>query len=333
MYRGFKVFLHKDRPLNGMTAVNLVLEGTEWQLLAEHLAYEVYRRAGSPAPWSDFARVWVDGRLSGYHLVVERPNRSFLRRHERDDRGNLYKLLWYGDDLVQQHDKKTNTQAGHEDLLEVVQQLQRTTGDEQWKLIQERFNVEQVATYFAVNTVLSHWDGFFNNYYTYHDAKGTKKWEMYPWDQDKTWGYHDSLMPNEVFFDMPLTFGMIGDRPPAAGPGEGGFGPWGSGPEWWRPPGHFSGPLLANPHFRRVYLAKVRDILERVYTPEVFFPLIDATAARLKEDVLIRARARGEDAATGMRTLAQSLEQFKAHIQKRRAFLLAQPELREGEAS
>jgi hypothetical protein len=34
-------------------------------------------------------------------------------------------------------------------------------------VIQDNFNVNQVATYFAVNMVLSHWDGYFNNYFTY----------------------------------------------------------------------------------------------------------------------------------------------------------------------
>ena len=53
-------------------------------------------------------------------------------------------------------------------------------------------------------------------------------------------------------------------------------------------PQDFSGPLLANPQFRRIFLARTKEILERVYTPEVYFPLIDATADRLREDVTLR---------------------------------------------
>jgi hypothetical protein len=343
MYRGFKVFLHKDRPLNQMTAVNLVLEGSEWSLLAEALAYDLYRTAGSAAPEAEFVRVWVDGRLDGYHLLVERPNRAFLRRNGIDDRGDLYKLLWYGRDLVDQHEKKTNTRSGgHNDLVALVGRLRKTSGDAQWKVIQENFNVDQVATYFAVNMILSHWDGFFNNYFTYHDTRGTGKWEIYPWDQDKTWGYHDALGDNDdVFFDLPLTFGMAGDRPPraASGPAASGrpelSGPFAmGGPMWWRPAGHFSGPLLANPRFRKVFLLRTRELLERVYTPEAFFPRIDAMADRLKEDVVLRAKARGEDADAGTRALARNVELFKAHLVKRREFLLRQPELRAaGDAS
>jgi hypothetical protein len=281
--------------------------------------------------------VWVDGKLAGHHLMIERPNRSFLRRNKIDDGGNLYKVLWMGRDVIGQHEKRTNERGNHDDLLAVIDRLSKTAGDPdaQWKVIQEKFDVEQVATYFAVNAVLSHWDGFFNNYFPYHDTK-RGKWMMIPWDQDKTSGYYDGLPDDQVFFDMPLTYGMEGDRPPGAqgdagpGRGRGGFGGGRGrgGGNWWRPGGHFSRPLLANPHFRKVFLAKTRDVLERVYTPEVFFPLIDQTAARLGPDAAIRAKVRGEDDAAGARLLARDAQLLKDHLTKRRQFLLGQEELR-----
>ena len=60
----------------------------------------------------------------GYHLMVEQPNASFLRRNQRDPDGNLYKLLWYGRDLVGQHEKKNNPETGHTDLVALVRSLQ-----------------------------------------------------------------------------------------------------------------------------------------------------------------------------------------------------------------
>ena len=322
--RGFKVFFHKDHTLDGMASVNLAFEGSEWSLMAETLAYDVYRRAGSPAPLSEFVRVWVDGKLAGHHLMIERPNRSFLRRNKIDDGGNLYKMLWTGRGAVGQHEKRTNEQGNHDDLLAVIDQLAKTANDPdaQWKVIQENFDVEQVATYFAVNMVLSHWDGFFNNYFPYHNTKNNK-WMMFPWDQDKTWGYYDGLPDDQVFFDMPLTFGMEGDRPPGAQGG--GRGP--RGPMWWRPGGYFSRPLLANPHFRKVFLAKTRDVLERVYTQDTCFPLIDQMATRLSQDSAIRTKLRGEDEAAGARLLARDAQLLKDHLTKRRQFLLEQKEL------
>jgi hypothetical protein len=320
--RGFKIFFNEDRPFRGMRSLNMIFEGSEWSLLAEALAFDLYRRSGSPAPFTEFVRLWLDGRMVGYHLAVERINASFLRRNEIAGGGNLYKMLWTGRDVVGQHEKKTNKHLGHDDVLSITDRLGKTSGDEQWKLIQEDFNVDQVAIYFAVNMVLSHWDGFFNNYFPYHDTKNGK-WEMYPWDQDKTWGYYDGLPDDQVFFDMPLTFGMAGDRPP--GNSGGGFGP--RGPMWWRPGGHFSRPLLANPRFRKVFLARTREILEKTYTKEVYFPLIGTMAKSLEEDVRLRAEATGRSADAGTQEFARNVELLKTHLIKRREFLLEQEEI------
>lgn len=329
--RGYKVYFHKDRTLGEISAANLVFEGSERFLLAEALSYDVYRRAGNAACLTEFVRVWVNGRLEGYHLMVERPNKSFLRRNNIRDDGNLYKVTWFARDIVGRYEKRTNTQTDHEDLLAIIEKLEEAKGEEQWKVIQEEINVHQMATFFAVNMVLSDWDGFFNNYFVYHDIHGTKKWEIYPWDRDKTWGHYDGIREGEVFFDMPLTYGMEGDAPPGARDGRGGGGFWGPfggaefggpGASWWRRGGEFSRPLLANPQFRKVYLSRLKEILETVYTPEIYFPLIDSMADRLREDVRLAAEAYGKDPESGTRILARNVESLKTHLVKRRQFLL-----------
>lgn len=173
---------------------------------------------------------------------------------------------------------------------------------------------------------LSHWDGFFNNYFAYHDQGG--KWEMYPWDQDKTWGFYDGLPEGEVFVNMPLTFGMEGDRPPGWSkdrPAPKGFG--GESP-WWRPGGCFSKPLLANSEFRRVFLARTRELLDTVYTEEVFFPIIDELGKRLREEVRLRAGAGKQNPDEAMERFEGNLRSLRQHLTLRRKFLLSQEELK-----
>jgi hypothetical protein len=324
---GYKVRFQKGEALKGMSTINLIFEYNDRFVLAEPLAYEVYRRAGNAAELTDFVRLWIDGKLLGYYLLVEQPNRAFLRRNKLSDDGNLYKILWYNRGVVGQHEKKTNFASGHEDLLQLIESLEKVKGADQWEVIKKHFNVEQVINYFAVNTCLSHWDGFFNNYFTYHDPE-KKKWEMYPWDQDKTWGFYDGIRRGEVFHDMPLTFGMEGDVPPGwpkDRPPPRGFGGRSS---WWRPGGYFSKPLLANPEFRRHYLARTKEILETVYTEETFFPVIDRMGERLKEEVRVRAEVTQEDPDRASERLQENLQSLKDHLVKRRKFLLEQDELR-----
>lgn len=333
---GYKVRLGRNRSLRGITTLNIINEGSVGFALAELAAYELYRRVGNPTPQSEMVRLVVDGRVLGYHLAFEQPNKGFLRRNGIDDRGNLYKIQWMGRSLVDQHEKKTRLGAGHDDLIAVVEALGSTRDEAQWEVIQENFNVPEVANYFAVNTALSHWDGFFNNYFTYHDSEGSGKWELYPWDQDKSGGYYDGLPPGETFFDMPLTFGMEGDAPPGSqgrqggGPGFGMFGGppgFGGGAMWWRAGGHFSRPLLANPGFRRVFLLQVRDIAENVFTEEAFFPYLDRLRDTLLPEAVIRAEALGNDPSRDIQDVEQGILDLKNHLTKRRQFLLSQKEI------
>jgi hypothetical protein len=317
---GYRVHFHRDRPLKGMTSVNVIFEYNDRFVLAEPLAFELYRRVGNAACVTDFVRLTLNGHPMGYHLLFEQVNGSFLRRNHRNPDGDLYKILWYGSGVEAQHEKQNHPERDHSELVKLVQSLERTKEDEQWQVIQKHFNVEQVINYFAVNTVLSHWDGFFNNYFAYHDRTGTGKWEMYPWDQDKTWGFHDSI-PNQVFFDMALTFGMQGDRPPGGGE------PVVNPRHWWRPGGYFSKPLLANPEFRKRFLQRTRQILDDIYSEEKFFPVIDALGARLRPEIPIRAAARNEEPAKAMERFEGNIASLKEHLVKRRKFLLDQPEL------
>ncbi len=334
---GYKVRFHKDRELSfpaserpapvDLRTINLLFEENPRFVLAEHLGYAVYERAGAPSPFSDHVRVIFDGDTVGYYLVVEQVNRAFLRRHGRDDNGDLFKILWYERGVENKHEKKTNPSTGHKELIELIEALESTKGDEQWELIAEKFNVPEMSGYFVASMCTSNWDGFFNNYFTYHDTGGTGKWEMYPWDEDKTWGFYDGIGRDHVFVDMPITFGMTGDVPPGRSEAPRGFGFGGRTP-WWRGPGYFSGPLLANPTFRLRFLQRLVGFTSVVYTEGIFGPIIDGLEERLEDEVAIRARATGEDEERALTEFQHNLKSLRRHLRERREFLLAQPELR-----
>ena len=311
---GQKVHLHKDRTLRGMTTVGIIFEG-ESAVVVEPLAYEVYRRSGMAAEESFPVRLVLNGKPSGHSLLIEQPNQNFLRRNRVKDGGNLYKLLWFGQGVTGQHEKHSHRHGGHDDLITLVDGLEKVSALEQWNYIRSHFEVDQVATYFAVNMVLSHWDGFFNNYFTYHDVNGTGKWSMYPWDQDSTWGLRAMQAGDSVFTRMPLTFGMNGDTPV-------------EGAGWWRGPGWFSGPLLANPEFRKVFLAQTRRILDTVYTEAVMGPVIDRLENQLLPEVRARAQQERQDPEEAVRALRSDIARVREHLRERRRFLLDQPELK-----
>lgn len=318
---GYKIEFQPDRPWQGLRAVNLILEGSPRYLLSEPLAFELYRRAGVPSPATDHVRLWLDQHALGCHLVVEQPNRAFFRRLGQDPDGNLYKLLWYGDGVAGQHEKKTNPDTGHADLLDVIDGLRKTEGLARWDFIRQHFDVDELAGYFAVSMCIQNWDGFFNNYYAYHDPRPGGKWQIIPWDQDKTWGDYDGASPAYDWHEMPLTYGMAGDKPPRRS----WLGGWpDAGAPWWRPPGWFSGPLLAEPHFREQFLARLRELCDTAFTEQTFGPAITALEQRIEPEVVYRASIERRDTEVALRRFRADIESFRGQLVNRRQFLLRQ---------
>ena len=316
---GLKVYFQKDRMLHGISTANLIFEGAPRWVLAEPLAYELYRLAGVPAELTEHVRLTLDGRPVGYFLLIEQPNKSFLARNGRGNDGDLFKLLWYGDGITGQHEKKINVPTGHADLVKLITGLKAQSGEAQWTFIKDNFNVEEVINYYAVNMCIQNWDGFFNNYYTYHDPK-TGKWEIYPWDEDKTWGDYDGASSSYDWYEMPLTMGMNGDRG-----GRGLFqfgGGMGFGGGWWRPPGFLSGPLLAKPKFRQQFLVRLREICTQVFTEEKMLPIINAMEERLEPEIRHRASLTGEDPQRALKSFHRDMQSFRNQVKHRREFIL-----------
>ena len=316
---GWKVRLTKDAPLAEATTWNVLFEGEPRWALSEALGYELFRRLGAPAPNTDFARVSYNGQTKGYFLMVEQANSSFLRRVGRDPDGNFYKLLWYGQGIVGQHEKKNNPATGHKDLLAAINGLNRTRGDAQWQFIQQNFNVETFANCYAGSMCIQNWDGFFNNYFAYHAPGKDGKWEIVQWDLDKTWGDFDGASSDYDWYTMPLNYGA--NQGGSSGPGRQmnfGFG------GWERPPGYFSGPLLANPEFRKQFLARLRVVLDTVFTEKDFLPAINALERRLEPEVRYRAQLTHGDPSGPLAEFKGNIESFRGQLKNRRKFLLSE---------
>src|SRR6266700_1495174 len=86
-------------------------------------------------------------------------------------------------------------------------------------------------------------------------------------------------------------------------------------------------PLLANPRFRKLFLARTRELLETVYSEEVFFPLVRQTGERLRDEVKVRAELQRQDPRWAAEHLRRNLDSLREHLTRWRKFLLDQPEI------
>ena len=330
---GYKVRLHKDRMIDGMKTINVLFEPDEKTCINEALAYDLYRAAGNATPRAGYLRLLIDGKLVGYHLWFEQANGAFLRHNDISDKGTLYKVTWQGSagaseftpedkrpterqDIVRRYDNISDPHDGYDDLIKLVVALEEAEGDEEkmWETIEKRFDVENVINYFAVNSLLSHWDGFFNNYYLYHDTR-RKKWMIFPFDQDSTWSQR--MGDVESLSRMPLNYG-------SSEAVRGGFGR--GGQMWWRDGGEISKPLLANPEFKKQFRARLKELAENVFNEEDFGARLSKAEELLKAEVTLRARARGTDEESAVESLGEIMDGLREHLQARRKFVLAELE-------
>jgi hypothetical protein len=53
----------------------------------------------------------VDGRPLGFHLLIEQPNKAFLRHIGMRADGNLHKCQWFGNGLIAQHETRRRRSA------------------------------------------------------------------------------------------------------------------------------------------------------------------------------------------------------------------------------
>ncbi len=316
---GYKVRLGKGQRLEGNSVINIVFDSVPRRLLNEPLAYEFHRRVGNPVYLSSHLRLSVDGNLIGYHYLFGQPNKTFLKQNGLSDSGNLYKAYWMGRGLTGRHVKKSNPHSGHDDLIKLVKDLEETKSDAdaQWELLQREFDVTQLVNHYAARMVLSDWDGFFNNYYLFHETGGKKKWSLFVWDEDKTWGDYDGMAENKLLYNLPSTYGADNDARPTNGEAF-----------WWRSGGYISRPVLANPHFRILYLSRVREILQTEFTEAKLFPLIDQYREKLRSEVELRAEATRKDSVRARQEFEENIASLKEFVTKRREWLLAQDEIR-----
>jgi hypothetical protein len=81
---------HADQKLRGLKALTLNNMVQDASMMAERLAYRVFREMGVPASRANHAQVYVNGVYFGVYANVETPNEDFLARWFENPDRNLY---------------------------------------------------------------------------------------------------------------------------------------------------------------------------------------------------------------------------------------------------
>ena len=175
--------------------------------VAEQLVYDLFRAANIPAARTALARVTVNGETFGIYVMRETYDVRWLAQYFEDPSGNLYETPGGPDDMVLE--LRTNERLDDTSDLATVVEVVETASDEEYRdAIEQLVDVDELLTYWAVEAVAAHWDGYAydvtapglvppparppgnpwpNNFYVYHDP-GTDKFVFIPHGADLALG-------------------------------------------------------------------------------------------------------------------------------------------------
>lgn len=134
----------------------------------------------------------------GIYTQVEQLNKTALKAHGLDNRGHLYKVNFcefyrYEDIIVLKDDPRYDIKKfeeilevkGDDDHSKLIRMLEKVNDFSVpiEEVLEEHFDIENVAYWMAFNLILGNVDTQSRNFYIY-SPQNTERWYIYPWDND-----------------------------------------------------------------------------------------------------------------------------------------------------
>jgi len=152
------------------------------------LTAEVGLDAGLPSPETFHMRVHQNGEFFSVALFVEQPDSDFLRRHDLDTSGALYKGGPGSNyDSRGPFEKKTRSHENKDDLQALLTGL-KLQGEALENFVFDHVNLPTQINFLAIACITQNIDATDKNHYLYRDTEGSGEWHMLPWDLDLTFG-------------------------------------------------------------------------------------------------------------------------------------------------
>ncbi len=177
-----------EQEFEGVSLMTLNNNDTDASLVKQHMAYELFRKAGIPAPRCNFARVTVNGEYLGIYSHVESVRKDFLKRHFTKASGNLYEgqISDFTEKGAGTFEAKTNAKkTDRSDLLKVTRALS-VPDDQLFDAVGKVIDLDDFYRYWAMECLIGFNDGYTgnqNNFFIYNDPASARI-KFIPWGAD-----------------------------------------------------------------------------------------------------------------------------------------------------
>jgi spore coat protein H len=267
----FKIDLNKyvkGQKIAGVSTLNLHNNLTDASWMNEVLAYRLYRDAGTPAPRTAYARVYVTvpGSMArtyqGLYSLVENVDTNFTDEYYKTQGGAIFKPVTttvFHDDgknwsaYNQIYDPKTEvTPAETGRVMEFANLVTRATDQVFAARFAEFLDVDAFARHMAVLVWIANPDSVLSqgqNFYLFLHPT-SKKFTFIPWDQDHSFGQFSPWRSPQSQQQLDIMH------------------PWSPGSFPVDGQGRFLERVFAQESFRRPYLATLAELTRTLAQPE-----------------------------------------------------------------
>ena len=184
-------------------------------------------------------------------------------------------------------EKKTNKKSDHSDLTQLIYDINHTPNEEFEAFVKNTFEYDKLVNMLALNMFLSNNSTYYHNYYLYHDLYNTSKWQMFPWDMDKTLSYYNW---------MPYTYHQTSS-------------------EWESDNPLVERAFLCQPIFNDIQ-KRVDELHENVLNNKKFTPTVDSLMVDLESIILKDTTDKIKSLNEKKKELQEFISRFSANASK-----------------
>ncbi len=198
--KSLKVKFNSDSFIDNRTSLNFNAEWEDQSYIQQYMASILMMQSGQKCFDTEHVRLYLNGTFFGLYLLVEAVDEQFLDKHEMSLNGTLYKAALDGSslsvfDVPQYHwEQKAGPDINMADLQLLINGINDHPQADYLNFTDQHFNRSEVVNLISMNLLLSLGSTYYHNYFMYHNPVNDK-WEMLPWDMDKTLLYYGSGFP------------------------------------------------------------------------------------------------------------------------------------------
>src|SRR5688572_4449825 len=215
--------------------------------MTELLCSELFLAAGVPTARTTHARVELNGRPLGLYVLKEGFDKTFLRRHFTNAKGNLYDG-GFTQEITDALERDEGEGPSHVELRRLVAAATDSDPEARWARLEKLLDMDCMLSFMALEMMTWHWDGYVmkhNNYRVYHEPASDKIYFL-PHGMDQMfWQANGAIVP-------------------------------------LNPGGLVAAAILRSPQGRKLYRERVGLLLTNVFSAERLTARIDEVQRRIR---------------------------------------------------